>query len=146
MRRAGVCDNLVNAFKLQANQQEGGDSLVELVVGGLQERSRCKMMEELRKFISMDIHEAVKIEALEKAQESRMWETVDGSHRSWMRTGMPVCHAIQQGRRGIGMGGHALQVRGTAQIDQPWTNKKARAPDCMFEGSHFFMDCSNFKP
>ena len=35
----GVCDNLFNALKLLANQQQGGDSLVEVLVEGLQERS-----------------------------------------------------------------------------------------------------------
>ena len=60
----GVCDNLVNAFKLLATQQQNGDSLVKvLVVEGLQERNRLKMMEELRN------DEAVKIGDLEKTQE-----------------------------------------------------------------------------
>ena len=54
----GVCDNMVSALELLANQQ-GGDSPVGLLVEGLQERSRLKMTEELRGFITVDNHEAV---------------------------------------------------------------------------------------
>ena len=68
----GICDHLVNAVKLLANQQQGCDNLVEMLVGGLQERSRLKMIEVLRKFISVDNHEAVEIGDLEKTQESRL--------------------------------------------------------------------------
>ena len=52
----GVCGNLVNALQLLANQQQGGDSLVEVPVEGLQERSRLKIMEGSRKFIMMEGH------------------------------------------------------------------------------------------
>ena len=40
----GVCDNLINALKLQANQQKYGDSPVKMVAQGLQERSRLRIM------------------------------------------------------------------------------------------------------
>ena len=41
-----------------------------MVVEGLQERSRLKRMEELRRFIPMNNHEAVKLADLEKTLES----------------------------------------------------------------------------
>ena len=55
----GVCDYMINTLKLLANQQLGGDRLVEVLVEDLQERSRLKMMDELRRFIMEDNHEAV---------------------------------------------------------------------------------------
>ena len=60
-----VCDNLVNALQLLANQQTGGDSTVDVPVEGFQERSRLKMMEELRRLITVD-NQAVKIGDMEK--------------------------------------------------------------------------------
>ena len=53
-----VCENVMNALTLLANQQTGGDSPAEVLVEGLQGRSRLKMMEELRRFITVDNHEA----------------------------------------------------------------------------------------
>ena len=38
--RQGVCDNLINALRLLANQQKDGDSPVEMVVLDFQEKSR----------------------------------------------------------------------------------------------------------
>ena len=49
---------------LLTNQQTGGDSLGEMLVDGLQERSRLKM-EELRRF-TVDNQEAANIGDLEK--------------------------------------------------------------------------------
>ena len=63
-------NNLANGLKLLANQQQGGDSLVEVLVVELQGRSRFKMMDGLRR-IMVDNHEAVKVGDLEKTQESR---------------------------------------------------------------------------
>ena len=60
----GPCST-TNALKLPANQLRGGDSLVQVVVEGLQERSRLKMTEELRRFIMVDNH-GVKVGDLEK--------------------------------------------------------------------------------
>ena len=57
-----MCDNLISALKLLANHETGSNSLVEVLVVGLQERSRLKMMEEH--------HEASKIGDLEKNLES----------------------------------------------------------------------------
>ena len=54
-------DNLMSAL----------DGLVKVLVRGFQERSRLKMMEELRKFITTENQEAVKIGDLEKTQGSR---------------------------------------------------------------------------
>ena len=45
--------------------------MVTILVVGLQERCRLKVMEELRKFIKMDNHEAIRVGDLDKAQESR---------------------------------------------------------------------------
>ena len=36
------CDNLINAFKLLANQQKDGDSRIQSFVAGLHERSRSR--------------------------------------------------------------------------------------------------------
>ena len=59
--------HLINEAKLLANQQLGGDSLVGVLVEALQERSST---EELRRFIMVDNHEAVKIGDLKKTPES----------------------------------------------------------------------------
>ena len=67
----GVCDNLINALKLMANQQKDGDSPVKMVVQGFQEKSRLKIMEGLRRFILVDNPEVVKVGDLEKNVESR---------------------------------------------------------------------------
>ena len=61
----GVCDNLLKALQLLANQQLGGDSLAEVLGKGLQERSRLKMMEGLGRFITVDNHVAVQVGDLE---------------------------------------------------------------------------------
>ena len=58
-----VCEHLLNALQLLANQQMGGDTPVEVLVEELLERSRLKMMEELRRFIMVGQLEAVKIGA-----------------------------------------------------------------------------------
>ena len=54
-------ESLVNAFKLLASQQMGGDSLVEVLAEGHQERSRLETTEELRRFIMVDHHLAVNL-------------------------------------------------------------------------------------
>ena len=36
----GLCDNLINALKLLANQQKDGDSPIQGIITGLHERSR----------------------------------------------------------------------------------------------------------
>ena len=47
----GVCENLINALKLLANQQKDGDSPIQSIVTGLCERSRKGIMEGLRIFL-----------------------------------------------------------------------------------------------
>ena len=48
-----------------------GDSPIEMLVVGFQERDRLKVMEELRSFITVDNHEAVEIGDLHKNTDSR---------------------------------------------------------------------------
>ena len=55
----GLCDNLINALKLLANQQRDGDSPNQSIVTGLHERSRRGIMDGLRTFIQADNHTAV---------------------------------------------------------------------------------------
>ena len=60
----GVCDNLVSTLSSSlANQHPSGDGLVKVLVQGI--------MEALRKFITMDDHEADKVGGMEKTQGSR---------------------------------------------------------------------------
>ena len=53
-----------------ANQQTVGGSLVDTIVESLQEQSRMKITNELRRFIEVDNREAVKIGDLEKDSEA----------------------------------------------------------------------------
>ena len=53
-----LCDNMINALKLLVNQQKDGDSLVKMVVQGLQERSLLRTTDGLRSFIIVGNHEA----------------------------------------------------------------------------------------
>ena len=52
----GLCENLINALKLLANQQKYGDCPIPSTVTVLCERSRKGIMEGLRKFVKMDNH------------------------------------------------------------------------------------------
>ena len=52
----GLCDNLINALKLLANQQKDGDSKIQSIVTSLHERSRRGVMDGLRSFIKADNH------------------------------------------------------------------------------------------
>ena len=40
----GLCENLINALKMLANQQKDGDGPIQDIVAGLQERSREGIM------------------------------------------------------------------------------------------------------
>ena len=62
----GLCDNLINALKFLANQQNDGDSPMQSIVAGLHERSRKGIMEWLRSFIEEDHHRAVDVGHLRK--------------------------------------------------------------------------------
>ena len=53
-----LCDNLVNALKPLANQQNDGDSPIESIVTGLHEKSRKGIMDGLTGFIKVDNHSA----------------------------------------------------------------------------------------
>ena len=57
----GLCENLIDALKLLANQQKDGHSVIQSVVTGLCERSGEGIMEGLRNFIKVDNHCALKV-------------------------------------------------------------------------------------
>ena len=52
----GFCGNLINALKLPANRQEGGDCLIQNIVTNLCEVCRRGIMNGLREFIKIDNH------------------------------------------------------------------------------------------
>ena len=100
----------------------GGQSPVEMVVEGLQERSRLKRMEELRRFIRVDNHEPSSI--------PRMWETVHGSLRSWMRTGMPFVRPltkVSRKRNGRTCTTSMKSCTKRSNFEKPGFNKNAKA-------------------
>ena len=66
----GLCDILVNALKLLASQQKEGDSPVQSITTGLHETSRRGIMDELRKFIEADNHNAVDVGDLLRSTKS----------------------------------------------------------------------------
>ena len=57
----GLCEKLINALKLLANQQTDGDSPIESIVTGLEARSRKGIMDGLRSFIEMVNHSALDV-------------------------------------------------------------------------------------
>ena len=66
-----TCDNLINALKLLTNQENDGDCPVGKIVSGLLERSRSRIMDELRKFIAVNNHGAVKVGDLHRETSSK---------------------------------------------------------------------------
>ena len=66
----GLCDNLVNALKLLANQQKDGDSPIQSIITGLHERSRRGIMDGLRRFTETDNHSAVNERDLRRGTKS----------------------------------------------------------------------------
>ena len=66
----GVCENLINALKLLANQQKDGDSPVQSIVTGLCERSRKGIMEGLRNIIEVDNRSAQEVGRLKEGTSS----------------------------------------------------------------------------
>ena len=66
----GLCDNLINALKLLANQQRDGDCPIQSIKTGLHERSRRGIMDGLRKFIEADDHSAVDVGGLSQFSEA----------------------------------------------------------------------------
>ena len=55
----GACENLVCGLRLLGDQQLGGGSPVQVLVEGVQEQGRSRMKGELRRFTTVDNHEAV---------------------------------------------------------------------------------------
>ena len=66
----GLCDNLINALKLLANQQKDGDSPIQSTVTRLHERSRRGIIDGLRRFIQADNHSAVDVGDLRRGTRS----------------------------------------------------------------------------
>ena len=66
----GAYENLVHSLKLWTNQQTVSDSLVHVLVEGLQEHCRMKVMDEFRRFINVDDYETVGIGDWEKNSEA----------------------------------------------------------------------------
>ena len=64
----GLCEKLINALKLLANQQTDGDSPIQSIVTGLEKRSRKGIMDGLRSFIEMVNHSALDVGHLRKGQ------------------------------------------------------------------------------
>ena len=66
----GLCENLINALKLLANQQEGGDGLFQSIVTNLCEGSRKGLTEGLRNFLKVDNHRALEVGHLREGSRS----------------------------------------------------------------------------
>ena len=62
----GLCENLVNALKLLANQQEDGDGLLQNIVTNLGKGSRKGLTDGLRDFIRVDNHRALDVGELHR--------------------------------------------------------------------------------
>ena len=62
----GLCENLINALKLLANQQEDGDGLLQSIVTKLDKGSRTGLTDGLRDFIKVDNHFAFEVGATPK--------------------------------------------------------------------------------
>ena len=80
-QRHWVCDNLINALMLLANQQKDGDSPIQSIVTGLHESSRRGIMDGLRSFIEADNHSAVDVGDLRRGTI-----TVDGKKPQFSET------------------------------------------------------------
>ena len=62
----GLCENLITALKLLANQQEVGDGLLQSIVTNLGKGSRKGLMDGLRDFIKVDNHRALDVGELHR--------------------------------------------------------------------------------
>ena len=62
----GLCENLINALKLLANQQKDGDSPIQSIVTGLCARSRKGLVDGLRNFIEVDNDSALDVGCLKE--------------------------------------------------------------------------------
>ena len=66
----GLCDNLINAPKLLANQQKDGDSPIQSITTGVHERCRRGIRDGLRRFTEADNHSAVDVGDLRRGTTS----------------------------------------------------------------------------
>ena len=64
----GLCENLIGALKLLANQQRDGDSPIQNIVTGLREKRRERVTKGLRSFKDLDNRCAVEVGHLRKGQ------------------------------------------------------------------------------
>ena len=62
----GLCENLINALKLLANQQEDGDGLLRNVVTNLGKGSRKGLTDGLRDIIKVDNNRALDVGELDR--------------------------------------------------------------------------------
>ena len=62
----GLCEKSINALKLLANQQEGGDGLLQSIVTNLGKGSRKGLTDGLRDFINVDNHGALDVGELHR--------------------------------------------------------------------------------
>ena len=64
----GLCENLINALKLLANQPKDGDSPIQNTIMGLKEKSRERITNGLRSFNASDNYRAVEVGHLRRGQ------------------------------------------------------------------------------
>ena len=62
----GLCENLINALKLLANQQEDRDGFQQSIVTNLGKGSRKGLTDGLRDFIKVDNNRALNVGALRR--------------------------------------------------------------------------------
>ena len=65
----GLCENLINALKLLANQQEDGDGLLHNIVTNFGKGSRKGLTDGLRDFIRVDNNRPWMLESYTEARE-----------------------------------------------------------------------------
>ena len=64
----GLCENLIDALKLLANQQTDGDSPIRNIIMGLKEKCRERIKNGLRSFTASDNYSAVEVDHLHGGQ------------------------------------------------------------------------------
>ena len=64
----GLCENLINALKLLANQPKDGDCPTQNTIMGLKEKSRERITNGLRSFNASDNYSAVEVGHLRRGQ------------------------------------------------------------------------------
>ena len=65
-----LCENLISALKVLANQQKDGDSSMQRIVTSLCERNKKSIMEGLRNFRKVDNHCALEVGHLKEGTRS----------------------------------------------------------------------------